>query len=470
MLEPLVRKNLPRLQHFYDRAPVPARHLLTSARGWVLTRLRYSQETLAILEGLRGHESWNSRQVADHQLQGLRRTIGYALDSVPFYADYPRVELRSFEDLKRLPVIDREDILGDQDRLLSRAVPVSRRIRAGTTGTTGASLRVAYSENLARHNWAFLLRQWAWAGVAPREPRVTFQGPRVVPAQRNEPPYWAYNVPERQVLASIFHLSGRTAPSYLDFLRRHRGEVLEGFPSVLGILADFAVEAGIRIPMRAIFTSGEPLYPQLRAKIEKVFGPGVFDSYGMTEYCGLIQECERGQMHLAPEYGFLEILDEDGNATTLGDEGYFVWTGFLNDAMPLIRYRIGDRGRWQDSEPCPCGRAFPLVVPTITRESDILRCPDGRIFSARALNQLLKQSTSFRCCQFIHDRPNRVVVRAVARGALQNGQTAGDLMQIRSDLQVLLGPSMQVIAELAADAVTRPGGKIPLIVNEVAQP
>lgn len=470
MLEPLVRRNLPRLQHFYDRAPVSARHLLTSARGWVLTRLRYSRETFAILEGLRSHESWNSGQVADHQLQGLRRTIGHALDSVPFYADYPRVELRSFEDLRRLPVIDREDILDDQDRLLSSAVPVSRRIRAGTTGTTGASLRVAYSENLARHNWAFLLRQWAWAGVAPREPRVTFQGPRVVPAQRNEPPYWAYNVPERQVLMSIFHLSGRTSASYLDFLRRHRGEVLEGFPSVLGILADFAVEAGIRIPMRAIFTSGEPLYPQLRANIEKVFGPGVFDSYGMTEYCGLIQECERGQMHLAPEYGFLEILDEDGNATKPGEEGHFVWTGFLNDAMPLIRYRIGDRGRWHASGPCPCGRAFPLVVPTITRESDILPCPDGRLFSARALNQLLKRSTSFRCCQFVHDRPNCVVVRAVARGALQNGQTAGDLMQIRSDLQDLLGPSMQVTAELAADPVTRLGGKIPLIINAVVAP
>ena len=468
MLEPLVRKNLPRLQHFYDRAPGPARHLLTSARGWVLTRLRYSRETFAILDGLRGHESWSSGQVADHQLQGLQRTISHALDSVPFYADYPRAKLRTFEDLRRLPVVDREDILDNQDRMLSRSVSGSRRIRAGTTGTTGGSLRVAYSENLARHNWAFLLRQRTWANIAPREPRVTFQGPRIVPTQRGEPPYWTYNVLERQVLMSIFHLSAKTAPSYLDFLRRHRGEVLEGFPSVLGILADFAIEAGLRIPMRAIFTSGEPLYPQLRAKIENVFGPGVFDSYGMTEYCGLIQECERGQMHLAPEYGFLEILDEDGNATKPGEEGYFVWTGFLNDAMPLIRYRIGDRGRWHDGGPCPCGRAFPLVVPTITRESDILRCPDGRLFSARALNQLLKRSTSFRCCQFIHNRPNRVVVRAVARDALQNGQTAGDLMQIRSDLQDLLGPSMQATAELSADPVTRPGGKIPLIVNEVA--
>jgi len=470
VLEPLVRQHLPRLQYLYDRAPAPARHLLTSARGWVLTRLRYSRETFAILNDLRGHESWTAGQIADHQLRALRQTLRQAVDSVPFYGNYPLAKIRDLKDLSRLPVIDRETILDSQDRFLSRNVRASRRIRAGTTGTTGASLRVAYSENLARHNWAFLLRQWAWATVEPRQPRITLQGPRVVPANRGEPPYWTYNVPERQVLMSIFHLSERTAPSYLDFLCRHRGEVLEGFPSVLGILADFAIEAGIRVPMRVVFTSGEPLYPRVRAKIEAVFQAHTFDSYGMTEYCGLIQECERGQMHLAPEYGFLEIVDERGNPTKPGEEGHFVWTGFLNDAMPLIRYRIGDRGRWQEGGPCPCGRAFPLVVPTITRESDILHCPDGRLFSARALNQLLKQSTTFRCCQFIHDRPNRVAIRAVARGASQNGHTADDLMQIRSDLQDLLGKSMQVIAELAIAPIVRRGGKIPLIIEEVVRP
>ncbi|MGB6728391.1 MAG: hypothetical protein WBE74_21040, partial [Terracidiphilus sp.] len=325
MLEPLVRERLPRLQHLYDRAPTTARHLLTSARGWVLTRLRYSGETFAILDDLRQHEMWTSTQIAEHQLHSLRRTLQHAIETVPFYEDYPRAELCSFEDLRRLPVIDRETVLDNQERLIRRAVPAGRLIRAGTTGTTGASLRVAYSENLARRNWAFLLRQRAWANVPARGPRVTFQGPRIVPAQRSEPPYWTYNLPEHQVLMSIFHLSERTAPSYLKFLLLHRGEVLEGFPSVLGIVADFAMEAGIRIPMRAIFTSGEPLYPQVRSKIEAVFAVGAFDTYGMTEYCGLIQECEHGQMHLAPEYGFLEILDEGGNPTRPGEDGYFVW-------------------------------------------------------------------------------------------------------------------------------------------------
>jgi phenylacetate-coenzyme A ligase PaaK-like adenylate-forming protein len=471
MLEPLVRNNLPHLQNYYDYAPSPARHVLTSARGWLLTRLRYSSQTLAFLRQLRRNETWSATQIRQYQLSALRRTLDHALRSAPYYAHYSSVEIRSLDDLRRFPILTRDAALANQENLLAQDVPPRERIRAGTTGTTGASLQVAYTEQLARENWAFLLRQWAWAGLRPRRPRVTFQGARVVPPERREPPFWTYNLPERQILASIFHLSQSTADVYLEFLKRHRGKILEGFPSVLGILADFALTRGVQVPMRAVFTSGEPLYPSNRSKIEEVFGARIFDSYGMTEYCGLIQECEAGRMHLAPEYGYLEILDDAGNPVEPGEEGHFVWTGFLNRAMPLIRYRIGDRGRWEDSGPCPCGRAFPQVVPTITRESDILRCPDGRIFSPRALNQLLKQATALRFCQFVHTRSDRVVVRAVTSALTPDNslqtRAMDELMHIRARVQHLLGETMSVTAELAAAPISRPGGKIPLIVNQV---
>lgn len=473
MLEPLVRNNLSRLQRYYERAPSPARHMLASARGWLLTRIRYSPETFSFLRQLHRNESWTATQIRDFQLSALRQSLEHAVRTVPYYAGFPRTDIRSLDDLRRLPVLTRESALANQEQLLARDIPPHQRIRAGTTGTTGASLKVAYTEQLARENWAFLLRQWNWAGIGPRSPRITFQGARVVPPARREPPYWTHNFPERQTLASIFHLSEGTSGAYLDFLHRNRGKVLEGFPSVLGIMADFALTRGLHIPMRAVFTSGEPLYPSHRSKIESAFATRVFDTYGMTEYCGLIQECEAGRMHLAPEYGLLEILDNSGNPVAAGEEGHFVWTGFLNRAMPLIRYRIGDRGRWAQADPCPCGRSFPQVIPTITRESDLLRCPDGRIFSPRALNQLLKEAASLRFCQFVHSRADRVVVRAVSVARVgdssMQSRATQEVMQIRARVQHLLGENIRVTAELAPAPISRPGGKIPLIISEVRQ-
>ncbi|HXN74152.1 MAG TPA: hypothetical protein VN861_16515 [Candidatus Acidoferrales bacterium] len=465
MLESLIRANIGRLQPLYDRMPSPARTFLTSARGWFLSRIRHSPQTLSFLEQLRAHEAWTPDEISSFQMCALRQTVSHAQATVPYYADYPGIELRNFDDLRLLPVVTREIVRENRERFLSRDVAPHQRIVVGTTGTTGGNLKVAYTEKLARENWAFLLRQRGWAGINHRQPRVTFFGARVVPSARTSPPFWIHNLPERQILLSIFHLSTSTAADYIDCLHKHHGAVLEGFPSVLSILADFVLGRGETMPMRVIFTSGEPLYPAAREKIESAFQASAFDSYGMTEYCGLIQQCEKGEMHLAPEYGFLEILDEKNDPVTGDEEGYFIWTGFLNRAMPLVRYRIGDRGRWKLGPRCLCGRSFPRVTPTITRESEILHCADGRIFSPRALNQYLKGTTSLRFCQFVHDQSERVVVRAVA----SDEHGAREMMKVREELQHLLGGSMRVTAEIAAEPLVFPGGKIPLIVNRVAQ-
>jgi phenylacetate-CoA ligase len=462
MLEPLVRANLRRWQTAYDRFPGPARHVVASARGWLLARVRYAPDTFQLLRDLQEHERWNHAQIRAYQLRALQMTLDLARETVPFYRHYPSIQLRERGDLGRLPVLHRETVRRSHEQLVSSVVPKSRIIRVGTTGTTGGNLQVVYTEEVARANWAFLLRQREWVGVRAREPRITLQGARVVPVRNEKPPFWVYNAAERQILLSIFHLSEATAAAYLQFLCAHKGVVLEGFPSALGILADFVLARDGRIPMRVVFTSGEPLFASIRQKIEQAFGARVLDTYGMTELCGLIQECERGRMHLISDYGFLEILDDEDKPVGVEEEGHLVWTSFINSAMPLIRYRIGDRGRWLGQELCPCGRAFPLVVPTITRESDLLHCPDGRVFSPRALNQLLKHSASLRFCQFIHDRRERVVVHAVAgsSGALE------EMMHIRASLQDLLGPRMEVIAALAREPFKGPGGKIPLIVNQ----
>jgi phenylacetate-CoA ligase len=461
MIEAQLRANGAALQRAYDRMPYSVQNLLTSARGWFLTRNRYAPRMFSLLRELRGHEHWTSEQIDAFQLQALREILKYARSTSPFYADYPDINLRSAADLARFPILTRELVRENGDRLASRAVQFAERIKVGTTGTTGASLQVTYSEPVARRHWAFRMRQWAWAGVKTRTPRVTFFGSRVVPPERTGPPFWTHNFLERQTLASIFHLSESNAPHYIDFLRQNSGKVLEGFPSVLAILADFILKTGQPTPMRAVFTDGEPLYPFLRESIEKAFATRAYDLYGNTEYAGLIHECEHGQMHAIPEYAFLEILDADDRPVGPGEEGYFVWTSFVNDAMPLIRYRIGDRGCWQATGPCACGRNFPLVVPTITRDSDTLRCPDGRLFSPRALNQCLKSATSLRFCQLLHERPGHVLIRGVA----SSPDAYADLMEIQKRLQKVLGQQFFVTATLADAPIVRAGGKIPLIVQ-----
>src|SRR5579863_1963412 len=179
MLEPLVRANISRLQGLYDRFPSPARTLVTSARGWLLSNIRYSRRTFAYLSELREHESWSHETIAAFQLSALQRAVTHAWATVPYYKDDPFVTVRSVDDLKRLPILDRETVRRNHEQFLSSEIPAYRRIRAGTTGTTGGNLKVAYTEELASANWAILLRQWSWAGVQPLHPRITLFGAKI---------------------------------------------------------------------------------------------------------------------------------------------------------------------------------------------------------------------------------------------------------------------------------------------------
>jgi len=464
VLESAVRANMQRLYGMYHSMPYPVQNMLTSARGLLLARHRYAESTMRYLQELRTHERWTSSEIVEHQCGRLQWVIQQAQARVPFYANYPAIALKSPADLHRLPVLPRETVRGNPHLFVSRDLRDTDCIRVGTTGTTGASLQVRYSEAVARRNWAFHMRRWAWAGIKPLSPRVTFFGSRVVPPERRVPPFWTENYVERQTLASIFHLSDSNAPHYVHFLRHQKRKVLEGFPSVLAILADFVLKSGSPIPMRVVFTDGEPLYSKLRESIEQAFATRVFDLYGNTELCGLIHECEHGRLHVQPDYAFLEILDSEDRPTAPGEEGFLVWTGFINDSMPLIRYRIGDRGCWDPIPSCSCGRAFPCVIPTITRESDILRCPDGRIFSPRALNQALKGAKTLRFCQIVQEQPGQVVVRGVASDL----EASDDLMAIRKNLQAILGKGISVSAMLADSPIVRAGGKIPLIIQSQA--
>jgi len=461
MFESVVRANLVRLLKVYDVMPYPVQNALTSARGLILARTRYSNSNTAYLQELEQREQWTSEQMWEFQRRSLQHVLDHARREVPYYRAYPVVEWRVPEDIRKLPVLPREVVRSKPYHFVSRESSNADCMHVGTTGTTGASLQVAYTEAVARRNWAFHMRRWAWAGVRPRSPRITFFGSRVVPTDRRDPPFWTHNLAEQQTLASIFHLSDHNAPHYIRFLTQNAGKVLEGFPSVLAILANFILKTGRRVPMRVVFTDGEPLYPTLRESIEHAFSTRVFDLYGNTELCGLIHECEEGRMHAISDYAFLEILDENDQPVESGQEGFLVWTGFVNETMPLIRYRIGDRGCWDPGPPCACERPFPVVVPTITRESDLLRCPDGRIFSPRALNQSLKGARSLRFCQIIHEQPGHVLIRGVASDPM----AFEDVMVIRKNLQRILGDQISVSATLADAPIVRAGGKIPLVIQ-----
>ena len=136
-----------------------------------------------------------------------------------------------------------------------------------------------------------------------------------------------------------------------------RPTVISSTPSVL---AAWAMEYhGPRLQL--VETTGEPLLIWERQVIEARFGAFVHDSYGLSE-CVVGVECRvRNGFHFWEDAVGIEIVDPETKKTLEhGQVGEIVVTSFMQEHVPIIRYRTGDLG-YIVPEPCPCGRQLPKL-------------------------------------------------------------------------------------------------------------
>ncbi len=117
-----------------------------------------------------------------------------------------------------------------------------------------------------------------------------------------------------------------------------------GLPSALLEVASALADRGQTLAIERVFTSGELLRPAVRDAIADAFQARVFDIYGSSETKEIAWECPEGAMHVNADVIHLEVLDDDGRPLPVGVEGNLVATSLVNHAMPLLRYRVGDRG------------------------------------------------------------------------------------------------------------------------------
>ena len=161
--------------------------------------------------------------------------------------------------------------------------------------------------------------------------------------------------------------------------------VLEHMPSLVLGYFDRAKELGIDIRetnLRLVFGMGEGWAESYKRNIEAEYGVAFRSFYGATEAGELAGECEcGGGMHIFSDMCIIEIIDpETHQVLAPGEEGEIVITNLIREAMPVIRYRIGDIAKLLPHEPCPCGRTHPKMSMLKGRSSEMLKVSDKKLF------------------------------------------------------------------------------------------
>ena len=452
--------------------PVALQNLGISLYGLAWRRERLGGNFESHVAAFRERDRWSPDQMADYVNGQLQRVLCRAFDTVPYYQDSWKrsglirrdLERMTPSCLSRLPVTPKDALRSNPKALLAQDADRRSRIRRySSSGSTGTPVTVFCApEDHRRFIAAREARSFGWAGASIHQPRAMIGGRLVVPRGVARPPFYRYNWAEQQVYFSAYHISPAHAADYAEGFNRYRPALLTGYANSYFLLARMMQAQKLRLDYQpaGLVLGSEKLTAEMKQLLQETFRARAYEEYGAVENCALATECAQGRLHVSPDFGIVEIVDDQDLPVAPGREGRILCTGLLNDTQPLIRYEIGDLGVW-DTEPCPCGRDhLPVLREIVGRLEDVVVGPDGR--------QLVRFHGIFIDLpgvlegQVIQETVDEFTVRIVPQGKWDNAAKK----LIRQRFAERLGP-VKVTIEKVAEIPRTARGKFRAVISKV---
>lgn len=407
---------------------------------------------------IRQLQEWERLDTGSFQLlraERLAQALEYARTRVPMYrsrAWNAALQRRDAHILRSWPVLERQTIQSHEAAMVAQPAPRGTYFRS-TSGSTGTPLRVGMDPAAAAWAWAADYRGLLWHGI-----RVGARALTLRPRTAGPIGEWIRN----NHLVPATDLSPTRLTAAVRYLERARPTYVWGYVSAVVELARHArlVSRARRplAPFAKVF--GEMLYPFQREVIEEGLGARVIETYGCNETGTVGYECPAGSLHVFAEHVEVEILN-DGEPAEPGEMGEIVLTCTTNRAMPLIRYRVGDRGRLMP-DPCSCGRPHPVLSGIEGRTGDVLVTASGvQVHGTAALGGLLKKvhakapAGAIRQVLFEQQDPRTWTV------LVQPGPGFGDLVvaALTEGVRSVFGEGVNVTVKAVAEIPREPSGK-----------
>jgi len=451
----------------YDAVPYRIQQLLLNLYALKINKERFGKRFKAIMAQLNTMEHYTEEDIATYQDDKLKALVVHCYQNIPYYRElFDSLKLKPADingraDLYKIPVITKSIIKANFEKLIDPSALRAGTISYGSTsGTTGSPLKVGWDTETCIFNNALDWRHKKWAGINVGDSMAVFFGRPIVSFKRNNPPYWQKNYIHNQTWFSAFHISNNTLPDYLKQLQKLNPVAIEAYPSTAYMLAQYMNRHGIKLPVKAIFTSSEPLYPVQRSAIETAFGCQVYDYYGLAERCVVATECEAHEhLHLNFEYAYTELSTPEGGPT---DTGLITSTNLINQAMPLLRYQTSDVTNFIH-QPCECGRPHPRIKRIETKSEDVIYTPSGKSISPSVLTHPFKPITTIEKSQIVQTDPDRILIRLVKGQGFKNN----DEVELREGLAERLGKEIQIDIEYLEDIPIEASGKFRWVISKL---
>ncbi|MDP6141406.1 MAG: phenylacetate--CoA ligase [Arenicellales bacterium] len=309
--------------------------------------------TPATSSGLEAIETASRDELTALQLERLCNTLHHAYEHVALYrnkfeqAGIHPDDIKSLEDLARLPVTTKED-LRDQYPFGMFAVPMEQVVRVhASSGTTGKPTVVGYSQADV-DLWALVMARSIYAAGGRAQDKVHVSYGYGLFTGGLGAHYGA-----ERLGCTVIPMSGGQTEKQVQLIRDLEPEIIMVTPSYILNIADEFERQGVdpaTSSLRVGLLGAEPWTEGMRAEIEGRLGIDALDLFGLSEVIGpgVAQECleTKDGLTLWEDHFYPEIIDPTSGAVLAdGEPGELVLTSLTKEAMPIIRYRTRDLTR-----------------------------------------------------------------------------------------------------------------------------
>lgn len=408
------------------------------------------------------HRRGEHADVLAFQNRRLRKLVSHCYRSVPYYrrlferASLHPQDIRSLDDLKKIPITERADIQFEEpSQLCAEGVNLKSLLIRRTSGSSGAPLTIRRHSFEERLLLAHRLQFFRSIGLG-------FQTRRLALAHVGQEPVW-----KRRLHATPWqNRLGVFSKARVDWtlpkdeivarILSTRPDLISGPASILSWTADeFSAEDTAQIRPRLVLTGSETCTPTMSRQIQRGFGAPLIEIYGSHE---LVFIARKGpgdsEFRVFGETVIAEVI-KDGEAVAPGADGELVGTALHSFAMPFLRYRLGDLVRRGSSAGWHPHSASTLASVT-GRTVDRFVLASGRVVHPYELTVIFRDEERWlRRFQIIQCERNAFIVRVIPYRQ-PDSQTLSDV--VRKFQSAVVEP-VEVRIELVSALPTTGTGK-----------
>lgn len=305
-----------------------------------------------MLEEFESHKDWSRDQLCEWRDEHLRRLIGHAYQTVPYYhsvMDEGGINpdsIKTADDLAKLPLLTKDMIKADPASFVSSKVKGMDILHMHTSGTTGSSFQFDSTVGCQQAQFACFWRYYRQHGLTLDTWQAQFSSRSAVPKRVTNPPFWRIDKPGRRYYMSAFHESPANLKNYHDIIAEKRFEWISGYPSLMTLLAQWMNERDLRFDfVRAVTCGAENLLDYQADAMKRAFGVRPVQTYGQTENVAIFSEQPDGRILVDEDFSVVEFLPEEEVQRGGGAHCWHLPVQLCDPAHPVHHERPCHAGR-----------------------------------------------------------------------------------------------------------------------------